>query len=166
MTTVAINITTRRAATDSFNSPDGGSPLLCQKAWPIKTESGKRLMFFESGHLRPIELALQWAEYEWSADERSEEWDEIARDTEKYAFACVLVGEDGVVQYLDEELAPIRVYDKYITLGTGGAYARGAMDAGASVEDAVEIAIRYDGNSGGPIQSFTLPHPNDNDVPF
>ena len=145
------------AASDSFNSPDGGSPLLCQKMWEVTIAgSGMKAWFFESGHLRPIELALEWAKYRWDPEERSEEWDEIARDTEKYAFACALVGEDGIVHYLDEELAPIRVYDRAITLGTGGAYARGAMDAGADVSTAVEIAIRYDGNSGGPINYLDM----------
>lgn len=153
MTTVAIDLVKGKAASDSFNSPEGGSPLLCQKMW--KLENGD--VFFESGHLRPIELALEWAADRWDPEERSEAWDELEKDPDKYAFACILVQNNGVVQYLDEEFAPIKVFDLRLTLGTGGAYARGVLDHGGTVEEAVEIAIRHDPNSGGPIQTIDLP---------
>ena len=151
---MAIDLVSGKAASDSFNSPDGGSPLLCQKMWKIESTGD---VFFESGHLRPIELALEWAESRWDAEERSEAWDELEKDPEKYAFACILVQSDGVVKYIDEEFAPITVHDLRFTLGTGGAYARGVLDHGGTVEEAVEIAIRHDANSGGPIQSIDLP---------
>lgn len=153
MTTVAINLLTGLASSDSFNTPDGGSPLLCTKMWRMSNGD----LFFESGHLRPIELALQWAESRWAPAERVAYWDVIADDPETYAFAVVLVQTDGRVQYLDEELAPTYILDDYITLGSGGAYARGALDAGATTAHAVEIASRYDSCTGGGVQTTRLP---------
>ena len=153
MTTIAIDLKAGVASSDSWNSPDGGSPVMCTKMWKLTNGD----MFFESGHLRPIELALQWAESRWAPAERSEEWEEVSTDSEKYGFACVLVQTDGKVQYLDEECSPIYVLVDCLTLGSGGSYARGAMDAGASTAEAITIASRYDSCTGGPVQTTLLP---------
>lgn len=51
---------------------------------------------------------------------------------------------------------PWRVDRPFYALGSGGDIALGAMAAGASAEEAVEIAIRFDVYSGGPIRSIRL----------
>jgi 20S proteasome alpha/beta subunit len=46
--------------------------------------------------------------------------------------------------------------DDYFAVGTGAIAALVAMDRGADLVEAVEAAIRRDGNSGGPIDVLTL----------
>lgn len=49
-----------------------------------------------------------------------------------------------------------RSRDDALALGSGGEYARGAMSAGATAEEAVAIAILHDVKSGGPITVLSV----------
>jgi hypothetical protein len=44
------------------------------------------------------------------------------------------------------------IEDKFFCLGSGGEVARGALEVGATVQQAMRAAIRWDTASGGPIQ--------------
>lgn len=57
----------------------------------------------------------------------------------------------GMTVYQDE-CAPIKVYEPYCAIGSGDQYARGAIEAGATAEEAVKIAARLDYQTGGPLQ--------------
>jgi 20S proteasome alpha/beta subunit len=48
------------------------------------------------------------------------------------------------------------VHAPFVALGSGGPFAMGAMQAGASAEEAVRAAIQLDVYSGGDIQRLTL----------
>jgi hypothetical protein len=52
------------------------------------------------------------------------------------------------------EILPVLGLNAIAAVGSGGAYALGAMLAGKSAEDAVKIACKLDNNSGLPIESL------------
>ena len=54
------------------------------------------------------------------------------------------------------ELVPFLITGKGYAEGTGGNYAEGAMEAGASAKQAVEIAMIYDTKTGGTIEVLKL----------
>lgn len=49
-----------------------------------------------------------------------------------------------------------RVHDPYFAIGSGGPYAKAAMDMGASAERAVRTALKSDSASGGKLQVHEL----------
>lgn len=51
------------------------------------------------------------------------------------------------------------VLDRYVAVGSGGDIALGAMEAGKSAVQAVEIACRRDSNSGPPVESLNFLSP-------
>lgn len=150
MTTIAVNLCEGTASSDSKLNGDNFVPMLCTKMWTTKQGD----LFLESGHALGGIHAREWAETRWSQDTLMDVWDDMP---ESYQFFCVLIQTDGRVFILDEDLQAMEVYDDKITLGSGAEYARGALDAGATTAQAVEIAIRHDSNSGGPVQTTLLP---------
>lgn len=70
----------------------------------------------------------------------------------------ILVWYKNQLYSLDNELYPIRLNkNKPHTLGTGADVAMGALMAGATVKQAVEIAVKIDVYTGGKIKVVTLP---------
>jgi len=67
------------------------------------------------------------------------------------------ITQDGVYEYFKDTPWPV-VHTAYpIALGTGNEYALGAMSAGASPVEAVKIAMKWDANSGGEVNSAVVP---------
>lgn len=64
----------------------------------------------------------------------------------------ILIALRGQLYAIASDLSVIRDEEGFYGIGTGGQYAVGALYSGASLEDAVTIAIKLDINSGGPIQ--------------
>jgi hypothetical protein len=55
-----------------------------------------------------------------------------------------------------------RIKDEFFAIGSGAPYAIGAMAMGASPEEAVALASRFDPATGGEIEVIPLKAPNDN----
>lgn len=66
----------------------------------------------------------------------------------------LVVSEAGVVCWSSS--GPITVYAPFYSLGSGYEIALGAMDQGASAEEAVRAAIRWDTCSGGNVNVLRL----------
>lgn len=62
---------------------------------------------------------------------------------------------NGTLQYINEECRPIEI-DLPAAIGSGMHLALGAMEAGASPKQAVEVACRRDPFSGGKITALEL----------
>lgn len=71
------------------------------------------------------------------------------------SFTVIVVTETGVYEYIDS-LRPIPLGQIKWAIGSGGEYAFGAMDAGASAKRAVEIASARDINSGMGVDVLSL----------
>lgn len=152
MTTIAVNFLEGTASSDSRLQGDNVVPMLCTKMWVTR----KGDLFLESGDAPATSLVLAWAEHRLDYKYLTDELIEHASKPD-VEFSCFLIRKDGKVFHIDDGLKPDQVYDDKLSLGSGAEYARGAMDAGASTAQAVEIAIRYDGGSGGPVQTTLLP---------
>lgn len=63
-----------------------------------------------------------------------------------------IVGLENKLYYISEDYSVIRTNYGLYGIGSGAELAIGAYDAGASIEDALQIAIKHDINSGGDIQ--------------
>lgn len=69
-------------------------------------------------------------------------------------FAALILNNDGVFA-VDNMLILMRP-DLPYAIGTGAPYAIGAVYAGASVKEAVQIACKLDSNSGGKVRVYEL----------
>lgn len=70
-------------------------------------------------------------------------------------FQALHLKVDGSLWYLNEELEPTRV-NVPCAVGSGMDFALGAMDFGASPEEALAVAIERDPSSGGLISVLCL----------
>jgi ATP-dependent protease HslVU (ClpYQ) peptidase subunit len=73
------------------------------------------------------------------------------------SLSVLLVPQSGEVLFMNETLSisgPIEA--PFYAIGTGAAYAKGAMAQGASAMQAVEIAKQFDVWSGGDVQMLEL----------
>lgn len=80
-------------------------------------------------------------------------------------FDAILVRPDGRIicfscdreKEEDRWLTSIfEMKERFVAIGSGKEYATGAMDRGASPEQAVRTAIKYSSGCGGKVQSFKL----------
>lgn len=71
-------------------------------------------------------------------------------------FAALELTADGGIIWWGAEMVGIPVEDEYFAIGSGSAYALGALAMGASPKDAIKIASRWDEATGSEVQSMTL----------
>lgn len=83
--------------------------------------------------------------------------EELNWDTElDESFEALVIDlNTGKCYMYENRLYPYEVHPPF-AIGSGFKYAMGALLAGATATQAVEIAIRLDKNSGGPIQTIDL----------
>ena len=88
----------------------------------------------------------------------------------EYEFDSIFVKPDKTVFVLqsgrDKEANKyvtgiFEIKEPFIAVGSGKDLAIGALDRGASAEQAVKTAIKYDSNCGGPVQVFSLESKNE-----
>ena len=73
-------------------------------------------------------------------------------------FEAVAIGRDGIFAY-GRRMIPMKIEEPYYAVGSGFSLALGAMEAGASVEKACEIACKRDAYSGLEIIKLELEKP-------
>lgn len=66
------------------------------------------------------------------------------------------VDHDGKARIYHNALVPIPAGLPFFAIGSGRDYAMGAMAMGASAEEAVRIAARFDESTGGDVDVLTL----------
>lgn len=70
-----------------------------------------------------------------------------------------MIGRDGQISHFSERLRPYKVHASFYAIGSGRRLAIGAMAAGASAKEAVEIACRFDTHSRGPVNAARVLKP-------
>ena len=70
-------------------------------------------------------------------------------------FCCLVLTKEGLWWY-DKWCRPGKVMHDFYAIGSGGSYAMGAMDRGATAAQAVETAMRYDCYTGGDVVTMQL----------
>lgn len=113
--------------------------------------------FLGSGNCFTIGITRRWAESGFCEAKRPE-YGALFSDPDEYSFSCLIISKDGsTVTIVDDEMEPMLINDEYYAIGSGGAYALGAMDAGATAQDAVAIAAARDNSTSGPYDVLVIP---------
>lgn len=70
-------------------------------------------------------------------------------------FCCLVLKKDGLY-WCDKWCRLNKIFDEFYAIGSGAAYAMGAMAHGASAAEAVKTAMRWDPHTGGEVTQLTL----------
>lgn len=95
------------------------------------------------------EQALRFVEWRRSPD---------AKPTfvETASFEALELSADGKLTWWGTEMIGIAIEDDCYAIGSGAAYALGAMGMGSSLKRAIEVAARYDSATGTDVQTMSL----------
>lgn len=96
-----------------------------------------------SGNLFSVAAFLRWVE----AGRQG------ARPSLSERDLCLVINSDGALDLHDEK-GWARVEARFYAMGSGAEFALSAMNAGASAEDAVRAAARFDAYTGSKIDSL------------
>ena len=153
MTTIVYDRRTKTIAADTQNTDRTGGIYRTSKIEKLK--DGR--LFLGAGNCYTICATRRWAEAKFDPKKRPEEYACIFSDPDEYSFSCLIISPDGLtVTIVDDEMEPLITRDDYLAIGSGGPYALGAMDKGATALEAVEIACNRDGNTSAPIDVVQL----------
>ena len=94
------------------------------------------------GSLAFAEAVMQWLESGEGKRPKARSYDD---------FQAIAIGDEGVFLIEDVKLRRVPILDEFYAVGSGSHYAMGAMAMGATAQEAVKIAARFDENTGGRI---------------
>ncbi len=107
--------------------------------------------FLGAGHSYPGRLVRQWAEKHFDP-KHEPDWATVFEKADSMGFSILILSKDGKrITYIDEELDPIDLLDDVVGIGSGSSYALAAIDAGADIGRAMEIACARDIHTMQPI---------------
>ncbi len=147
MTVVAYDRKNGMIGADSRNTDSAGQVFTCNKI----EELPNGWFFLGSGHCYTINKARVWAATGFDPEQQPNFDEFFGEMAEDFSMSCLVISPDGQkVLLIDEEMTPFEILDDLVAVGSGGAYARGALEAGASMKEAIQIAMRCDGSCGPP----------------
>lgn len=161
MTTCVFSKPDKVVAADSQGTDSAGHKWRVNKIERIT----RGRTFLGSGHSRTIEQAKLWASKcdksgRPFSPKQEPDWGYFLDDPEDRDFQVIVIDKDGErVWLLDSELTPMEVQGEFFAVGSGAAYALGALEAGASPAQAVAIAAKYDQFTSFPISVGPLGGP-------
>lgn len=118
-----------------------GGGLDVGKIFPV----GENTYLTGAGYYDDIVEVAKWM----SEGAKEEKKPDIAGRAEEGKDSDFLLVENGVAYWLTTPfLRKVEVTNEFIALGTGRRYALGALEAGATVEEALAIAAKYDEYTG------------------
>lgn len=100
------------------------------------------------GYAGNVEQALQFIEWRRHPDTKP--------TFSEPSFEILELTSDGRLMWWGSEMIAVPIEDDHYAIGSGAAYALGAMAAGATVKEAIQIAAMYDANTGTEVQTLTL----------
>ncbi len=146
MTTGVYDRITRTIGADTQNTTPSGGIVRTAKIELL--DNG--YWFVGSGHCYTIAQCRGWAAENFAMD-ATPDWGLLLDDPDEYGFACIVIDpKTNRVWLVDDEMVPNLVMDRFVGVGSGADCALGALDAGASILQALEIAAARDPNSSGP----------------
>ena len=151
MTTIAYDVDAGHIATDSQETSGNGEKYNCKKLFEVNG-----YIIATAGGSYAGMAFVNWMA-NWHGDpDWSDHPDFVNLDTDE-DFECLIISPDGECFTVNRLLTPLpQKGNKLITLGSGSKAARGAMMAGATAKEAVEIAKKIDSYTGGRIQEVIL----------
>lgn len=142
MTTIVVSQRQKIMVSDSV-ATGGGPPILVSKIYEV---DGK-LVGFAGSAAHGLKF-IEWLRHGTVPI--------YAYEKEENTFDALVLSHDGLVYY-DKELVALEIHDDITAIGSGCEYAIGAIDAGATLKRAVEIAAGRDTYSGLPVVVKKLP---------
>lgn len=110
----------------------------------------RKVMIATSGIVWITEALVSWIEAGCPNDDIPHSL--VARDAE---FCCLMVNNEGRLFELNSGYW-LECHVEYHAIGSGAAFALGAMAAGVSAPEAVHAASCHDKATGGPIHTMTV----------
>ena len=151
MTTIAYDRDARVVASDSQETGDGGQKYNCQKLF----QTNSHVIATAGGSYAGMAF-VRWFDL-WEGEPDWEDCPDYINLDADEDFECLVISSDSSCYTVNRLFIPIEQGEnKIITLGSGGAAARGAMLSGASPVRAVQIACQIDTYSGGKIQTMSI----------
>ncbi len=153
MTTCLYDRNTRTIGADSQNTTPSGGIVRTEK---VEFLDPIGYYFLGSGHCYTIGQCRSWALANF-AEEDTPDWSLVLEDPDEFGFACLIIDPlTNRVWLLDQEMVPNLVLDRYVAVGSGADVALGALDAGATIAQALEIAAARDPSTSGPFNVRTI----------
>lgn len=146
MTTIAAN--REMVAADSQGTREDGL-IVSMREQKVKVLGPDRDIVACQGREDEITEFEEW----WDQGRPVDETPDLGSDD---GFAAIVLTREGKLFKVYERCTPVEVPDDFIALGSGDAVAMGAMAAGKTPEEAIEIACRLNMYTGGPISVETL----------
>ncbi len=117
---------------------------------PIVSYSDRKLKRFPNGDIAGSigaeDAALEFEEW-YEAGAKPDDRPRF----EEGDFGAIVLTSDGRLFKYWARLTPVEVFEDTVAFGTGDAVAYGAMDAGATPEEALHIACHRDKYTGPPV---------------
>lgn len=135
MSTVIADVKNKRLISDRQMSIHS-TPVT--KVFKVEGYDGKPVLIGGVGNLSTILRFVDW----YKAEDP-----EFPEPDIEGSYMLVMESKGHLVYYA-ENLMPITITEKLFAIGSGGDYAMGALDAGASPEQALKIASNRDGGTG------------------
>jgi len=147
MTTIAYDCESGTVAADSQETGYDGGKFNCKKLFKVNGAT-----IATAGGTYAGMAFVNWFD-DWEGEpDWADHPDFINLDLEE-DFECLVIREDKSCFTVNRLFVPEeQAGNRFITLGSGGAAARGAMMAGATPKEAVEIAKKIDSYTGGKVQ--------------
>ncbi len=151
MTTIAYDTKIGVVAADSQETMENGEKYKCKKLFKV----GDLIVATAGGTYAGMAF-VNWLEG-WDGEP---DWDDhpdfVNLDLEE-DFECLVIREDKSCFTVNRLFVPVDQHgNRFITLGSGGKAARGALLAGATPKEAVEIAKQIDTFTGGTVTVWVL----------
>lgn len=143
MTTVATNL--REMAADQHVVYGDNPRFRTRKIFRIRDS-----IYGYCGEVEPALIFLEWRRHP-----RAQRPIFDLSTLEKDDFEVLELSSKGLFLW-GKHLIPIEVRDNYYSIGTGAALAIWHMEQGIEPRRAVELALKIDRNSGGPVDSLRL----------
>jgi len=111
----------------------------------FKADNGSILAFCGmAGH---IPVLLEW----YNDGQKKEDWPKFQSED---GWTGIVEASNGVVREFEQHPLPMTLEDNFYAWGSGGSFAIGAMEHGASAIEAVDVACRRSATCGGGCDSF------------
>ena len=147
MTTIAYDFELGIVAADSQETGYNGEKFNCKKLFRVEN-----LIVATAGGTYAGMAFVNWLE-EWDGEPDWTDHPDFTNLDLEEDFECLVIREDKSCFTVNRLFVPVdQSGNRFITLGSGGSAARGAMMAGATPKEAVEIAKKIDSYTGGKVQ--------------
>ena len=152
MTTALYDRRTRTLGADTQNTTSDNQITRVQKI--VKMKNG--WYFMGAGHSYTIDQARLWAEKKFALSQEPD-WALFQMDPKEYDFSILAIDpKTNTVWHLDSELAPNKLLDLVVGIGSGAGHGVGALLGGASMKKALEIAADHDPYTSAPFEVVEL----------